>query len=496
MLWTVPLPDSPPRLDADSTEPLYRQLGGWLRGQIASGRLRRGERLPATRDLAERLHLNRATIASAYALLEAEGLLAGHVGKGSFVAGVPGEPAPRDGGWGAIARPASPAQAAAPGAAIRFDSSRPSEDLFPLDEFRATCAEVLAGAGAGEVLQLGSPQGVPALREYLLAEAVRQGVAGPNDDVLITSGCQQAMDLIERLITAEGEAHVAVEDPVYPGVRNVFGKGRARLAGIPSGESGVDLDVLESVLERQRPKLLVVTPSFQNPTGGTLPEASRRALVAMAERAGTLIVENGIYADLRYTGAPVAPVRAFARESVLQLGSFSKLAFPGLRVGWVIGPRPVIARLTQIRHWCDLHSDQLSQTVLLAFARGGRLEQHRQRMIEHGARRLRAVLDACAAHLPRGSRWTRPEGGMSLWVELPGAVDTALALDEAQRAGVAYLPGRAFAVDRPATGALRLSFAGETPERIDEGLRILGRVFREHAERRLSPVAEVETAVV
>jgi len=492
MLWAVPLPDSSPRLDPHSTEPLYRQLGLWLRDQISSGRLRRGERLPATRDLAERLNLNRATIASAYALLEAEGLLAGYVGKGSFVAGVPEQ---RINGWGELARPAA-AVASTGGTAIRFDSSRPSEDLFPLDEFRASCAEVLAGDGAAQVLQLGSPQGMTALREYLLAEAVQQGVAGPLDDVLVTSGCQQAMDLIERLVSADGDVRIAVEDPVYPGVRNVFGKGRARLLGVPTAEEGLDLNVLENILDRQRPKLLVVTPSFQNPTGGTLSESARRSLVSMAQRAGTLIVENGIYADLRYTGTPIQPVRAFGRESVLQLGSFSKLAFPGLRVGWVLGPRTVIARLTQIRHWCDLHSDQLSQAVLLRFAQTGRLQRHRELMLQHGARRLQAMLDACATNLPAGSRWTRPEGGMSLWAELPGTVDAALALEDAQRAGVSYLPGRTFAVDRPATNALRLSFAGETPARIEEGLRILGRVFREHADRRLSPVAEVETAVV
>ena len=204
----VPLPDSPPRLDSHSTEPLYRQLGVWLREQIASGRMRRGERLPATRELAERLRLNRATIASAYGLLEAEGLLAGHVGKGSFVAGFPEE---RVNGWGALARPE--ALAASPGAvAIHFDSSRPSEDLFPLAEFRSCCEEMLAGDGAAQVLQLGAPQGMPALREYLLAGAVEQGVAGPHDDVLVTSGCQQAMDLIERLITADGEARIAIEN--------------------------------------------------------------------------------------------------------------------------------------------------------------------------------------------------------------------------------------------------------------------------------------------
>jgi 2-aminoadipate transaminase len=436
--------------------------------------------------------LNRATIASAYALLEAEGLLAGHVGKGSFVAGFPNDGA---NGWASMA-PAVAAMAVAGAAAIHFDSSRPSEDLFPLDEFRASCEEVLAGNGAAQVLQLGAPQGMPALREYLLSDAIEQGKAGPLDDILVTSGCQQAMDLIERLMTADGEARIAVEDPVYPGVRNVFGKGRARLLGVPTGEDGMDLNVLEHILERQRPKLLVVTPSFQNPTGGTLSEAARRSLLAMAQRSGTLIVENGIYADLRYSGTPLQPVRAFGREAVLQLGSFSKLAFPGLRVGWVLGPRPVIARLTQIRHWCDLHSDQLSQAVLLRFAQSGRLERHRKKMLHHGGRRLRAMLDACASHLPRGSRWTRPEGGMSLWVELPGSVDTAVALEDAQRAGVTYLPGRTFAVEQPATNALRLSFAGEPPARIEEGLRILGRVFREHAGRRLSPVADVETAVV
>lgn len=492
MLWLVPLPDSSPRLDAQSTEPLYRQLGEWLRGHIAAGKLRQGEKLPATRDLAERLSLNRATVSSAYALLEAEGLLSGHVGKGSFVAGTPNG---AGSGWENVAAP--PPEPVLTSAAIRFDSSRPGEDLFPLEEFRATAQEVLGGNGATRVLQLGSPQGLPELREYLLAEAIAQGAAGPNDDVLVTSGCQQAFDLIERLISTDsGDPRVAIEDPVFPGVRNVFGKGRTRLLGVPAGEEGLDLEALETILERHRPRLLAVTPSFQNPTGGTLSDDARRSVAAMAQRSGTLIVENGIYADLRYCGTPVAPLRTHARDSVLQLGSFSKLAFPGLRVGWVLGPRPVIARLTQIRHWCDIHSDQLSQAILLRFAQSGRLERHRKRILQHGAKRLRAALDACAAHLPRGTRFTRPEGGMSLWVELPGFVDTALALEDAQRRGVSYQPGRTFAVDRPAMHALRLCFAGLQPARIDEGVRILGQVFREHAQSRLAPVAEPETALV
>jgi len=175
------------------------------------------------------------------------------------------------------------------------------------------------------------------------------------------------------------------------------------------------------------------------------------------------------------------------------LRSFSKLAFPGLRVGWVIGPRPLIDRLTAIKQWSDLHTDQLSQAVLLRFAESGRLAQHRTRVLRTGGERLRAALSACEHHLPPGSRWTRPEGGMNLWVRLPEPLDASELLAASEREGVTYSPGRNFAVGTTEAGSLRISFAGVTPERIEAGMAKLGQVFRKGLERARE---QLESAVV
>ena len=231
------------QLDEGSEVPLYRQLYGRIAESIHNGQLKNGQRLPATRELAVQLGLNRTTVSAAYTLLEEQGLLKGHVGRGSFVN---------------FSTPTADL--------ISFASSRPAEEHFPLADFQETCREVISGREASSILQLGSPIGYGPLRQYLLDEARLTGEAGPDDDVLITNGCQQALDLLQRAIVSAGEG-VVVEDPVYHGLKNVFVRGGARLFGVPMGDNGVDLDQLGRVLVRERPKVLLVTSNFQNPTG-------------------------------------------------------------------------------------------------------------------------------------------------------------------------------------------------------------------------------------
>jgi 2-aminoadipate transaminase len=241
---------------------------------------------------------------------------------------------------------------------------------------------------------------------------------------------------------------------------------------------------VEKVLETARPKLLILTPSFQNPTGASIPEEARRRIAQSALKAGVALVENNIYGALRYTGTEIAPLKKLdASGNTIQIGSFSKVAFPGLRVGWVVGPRVVMQRLGDAKQRTDLHTDQLSQAVLLNFLESGRLEKHLAQMILTVGERLRLTLEACERWLPKGTAYTRPEGGMNLWVELPEALDANEVLASAIRQGVTYMPGRYFSVTRPHTNALRLSFAGLRPHEIDRGLRILGRVFDEEQDR-------------
>jgi DNA-binding transcriptional MocR family regulator len=474
-----------PEIDLHSEVPLYRQLHQRIREFIRSGRLAKGERLPATRGLAGMLGLNRTTVSAAYDLLESDGLISGHVGRGSFVTGEPSQ-APATLNWEELL-PAATAQPAPPEPAseevISFATSRPAEALFPLEAFRASCQEVLRESEIAAILQLGSPGGYPPLQHYLLEAARRAGVARLDDDVLVTNGCQQALDLIQRVLVRPGDT-VALEDPVYAGPKNLFLRAGARLAGVPVGPEGLEVAELERLLAAHRVRLLVATSNFQNPTGATLPAVARRAILRLARAAGVVVVENDIYGDLRYQGEP-APLMKRLDESgdTVLLGSFSKITFPGLRVGWVIGPRALVSRLAEAKQWTDLHTDQLAQAVLLRFAESGRLEAHRAQVRAAGRERLGAVLAACERCLPAGTTFTRPEGGMNLWVRLPEPLDASELLGRAQREGVSYLPGRYFEVSRRHRSSLRLSFAGLAPEKIRTGLAILGRVFSDELVR-------------
>ncbi len=482
-----------PQLDEHSNVPIYRQLYLQIRHQIENKELGEGDRLPATRELAGLLGLNRTTVSAAYELLETEGLIHGHVGRGSFVsAHAVGAPPLR---WEDLLVPAPPSAAALPvgPGGISFANSRPPEDLFPLAEFRATCAEVAADASISALLQLGSPAGYLPLRRRLLETARQEGIARDGDDILITSGCQQAIDLVERVLIRAGDT-VAMEDPVYPGLKNVFLAAGTSPLGIEVGADGLQPGSLASAIRSARPKLLVLTPNFQNPTGTTLPLGAREEVVRISRGAGIPVVEIDIYGGLRYDGKDLPALKRLddSGDTIL-LGSFSKIAFPGLRVGWIVAPKPVVQRLIEAKQRADLHTDQLSQAVLLRFLETGRLEAHRGRMVTAGAERLRATLEACERFLPASARFTRPQGGMNLWVRLREPLDAAELLPRAIREGVNYLPGKYFAVGREEAGSLRLSFAGLRPEAIREGIRKLGKVFGEEAER-VRQTHELETA--
>jgi 2-aminoadipate transaminase len=342
-----------------------------------------------------------------------------------------------------------------------------------------------------DILQLGSPSGYEPLRRYLLDEARRQGLAASGDDILITNGCQQALDLLGRVLLRPGD-RVAVEDPLYTGLKNLLAGMGAQLCGIPIGPDGLDIAQLERVLDRERPRFLAVTSNFQNPTGSTLPLAARRAILTAARAASVPVIENDAYGDLRYAGQPVLAMKALDEQGgTVLLRSFSKVSFPGLRVGWALGPKVLIDRLRQAKEAADLHTDQLSQAVLLEFAQSGRLQAHRARVLRAGAERLAATLDGCAGHLPSGSSWTRPDGGMNVWVRLPEPLDAGELLARVQKEGVTYLPGRYFAVSRLESNALRLCFAGLAPDDIRKGLAVLGRLFSSELQ---NPAGRFESA--
>ncbi len=431
-----------PQINGQSEIPLYRQLYEALRDSILAGALKDGDRLPPTRDLALQLNLNRATVSAAYALLEEDGLVNGQVGRGSYVQNKPQVEARE----------------------ISFSTSRPAEELFPLDEVREVTNEVMQHSAA-QVLQLGSPLGYGPLREFLIQEAISEGVFDPlEDDLLITSGCQQALDLIHKALIGPG-GMVHAEEPVYPGLRNAF-------------QRALTVDANQAAVEA-----MIVTPSFRNPTGYTMSLGERREIAEATRMGRRLLIEVDIYSRLRYSGEALPTIRSLgAGSQALLLRSFSKIAFPGLRVGWVIGSKALIQKLATAKQWTDLHSDQLSQAILLEFSRSGRLDAHLGRVLEAGRVRLATTLETLEQVLPQGSRFTRPQGGMNLWVTLPRGCDSSAVLEKARREGVSYLPGRYFSISTPMNESFRLSFAGLSPARIVDGLRRLGPLFEEEAK--------------
>jgi len=443
--------------------------------------------------LAGQLGLNRTTVSAAYDLLETEGLIRGEVGRGSYVCeGKARTQEPMN--WSRALTPSASAGTVAGSSdvSINFTSSRPSEKLFPLEDFRECCREVLEGRNLKTLMQLGSPRGYEPLRKYILDHAAALGTARETDDILITNGCQQALDLLRRALIHPGDK-VAVEEPVYPGVRNLFLEAGAELIGVRVGPNGIELDSLAKAFEAGA-KTLVVTPCFQNPTGATIPAELRPRILAMDRAAGAVVIENDIYSELAYTRLEVPRLKQLDGNVIL-LGSFSKIAFPGMRVGWILAPRPVIARVTELKQLSDLHTDHLSQAFLLKFAESGALDRHQKHVIATGREKLKAVDQACRRYLA-DCTWNLPAGGMNIWIDLPRGLDAVSLRGLAQQAGVDYLPGRYFSVSRSLDSGLRLSFAGLEPSEIRKGIEILGRLIRDAMESRDDRASRPELALV
>lgn len=482
-------------LDPSSDTPLYRQLADTLRTSIEHGLIPSGEKLPPTRELAGHLGLNRTTVSAAYAVLEEAGFIEGQVGRGSFVVHREDQAKRERIDWETMLPPIGPGLISPKAdVEISFANSRPAADAFPVAQFRRLAKEVVDGAEAAEILQLGSPHGYAPLRRYLLEQAMTENTARHGDDLMITSGCQQALDLIARVFVRSGKP-VAMEDPVYHGQLRVFSHAGAEILPVPVDDMGLDVHALERIVRERNPAVLVVTPSFQNPTGATLALERRRAVIEITQERGVALIENDIYSELRYGGHALPTLKQLdATGNTILLRSYSKVSFPGLRVGWVIAPRPVIARLAALKQLTDLHSDRLSQAVLLRFAESGELQAHLERTRRDGAERLNALLRACQKYLPGNAKITRPEGGMNLWLELPAPLTAEQLLDRVHERGVTFLPGSYFSAQQAHARGLRISFGGLTPDEITRGIRIIGETAKEQLTATATPI-NLEPAV-
>lgn len=488
----------PLHLQPESHIPLYVQLRDQLRALVHSGELRTGDRIPASRELAGQLGVHRTTVANAYAELESEGLISGHVGRGTYICGAPLKqfsPPPRTNGNGGVMRwealfaddrgeaSLSRMMPEVPPGAIAFTVARPDADDFPVEEFRRCTNEVLRREGR-RILQFGCSDGYEPLKRELINHFRSEGLSVRAEQLVITDGAQQAIDLVCKAFLRPGDS-VALENPAYPGAIAILAGARVRAIPVnvetdPSrtGRMGLDVDVVETVLLQNRVKFILLTPDFQNPTGTVMPVAERRRLLEFAAHYQVPVIEDAIYARLRLRGAAVPSLKMLdTAGNVIQIDSFSKTAFPGLRVGWCIGAESAIERFRLVKQSTDLHTDQLSQAAMAEFMRRGHFARHLVKMRKSYRSRLAAMEEALEKHMPDGTTWTHPEGGMSLWVTLPAGIDAGELLIHARERGILFLPGRYFYSQQPRPNTLRLSFSAVDEKRIVQGVEKLAAVL-------------------
>jgi 2-aminoadipate transaminase len=462
------------RIDRKSPTPIYLQIAGSLRETILAGGLPAGRKLPPSRRLAGSLGVNRSTVVQAYDLLWSEGLLESRVGSGTVVR------APSTANDAELVEQEVRELGRVIGRSdvISLAGGLPSPDLYPLETLGRIASEVLS-TGGGELLQWCEAAGYPPLRNLFAGQI--PGVSPK--EILVLPGSTQGLYLLSRALLEPGDA-VVVESPTYLGALHVFGAAGARILGVPVDEQGMRIDMLDSLLGRARPKLIYTQPSYHNPSGFSLPLERRRALLDLACRHRVPVVEDDAYSRLVYEGEDLPSLKALdTHDHVIYLSTFTKTLCPGLRIGFLAAPAPVIERLAPEKYLIDLFTNTLAQAVIFEFLHRGHLEAHLARVREE-YRRRRDVLSAALRESCPQLEFGVPGGGYFIWARLPRGVRARDLLREALGEGVSFMFGDVFYPDGRGQDRIRLSFPSQTPGNLEDGARRLGAALRRLAKKK------------
>lgn len=474
--------------------PLWRQIQQFLREEIRSGALPPHTRLPATRELAELLGVNRITVTNAYAELESEGLIYGRIGSGTFVAAAApaGLTATESHSWAdwprwqqevlccswvSVMRQLDEmAEAWTRPGVISFACGKGDPAQLQTGDFARSLAAVLHRDGE-RALGYGHPAGYRPLRTTIAQILSSQGIPVSPDRVLITSGSQQALELVARLLLRPGDV-VVTECPTYFGAIDLFRSMGVRLVGIPLDEHGMMVERLEDTVRATRPRLIYTIPTFHNPTGTCLSSTRREQLVALAARYEVPILEDDFVGDLPYDGQVLPALKALDPGGwVMYVGTFSKMLAPALRLGFLVASGPVFDQLLSLKRITDLSTSTLLQRALNEYVTVGRYHAHLRRTCRAYRHRRDAMEAALRRCLPPGVRWRSPRGGIFIWLELPDPWTAEALYPLAVAEGVAFSPGSVFMPSGRPQPYLRLNFASHPPDVIAEGIERLGRAF-------------------
>ncbi len=359
---------------------------------------------------------------------------------------------------------------------LSFAGGLPAPELFPVEAIAQAHAEVFAHEGPA-AMQYSTTEGYGPLREWICAHMAQRGLRATVDQVLITAGSQQGIDLVAKVMLDAGDV-VVVENPSYLAALQNFAGYEARIEVVGSDDQGMRVEELEALATRCKPRLIYIVPNFHNPKGTTLSLERRHALVRFAQRHRVLILEDNPYGELRFRGQALPSLASLDDAGVVvQLGTFSKTLAPGLRIGWAVGSKDITRALTIVKQSTDLHTATLAQRATARLLAKFDYDAHLTRLRATYGERCQAMLDALEAHMPEGTRWTNPDGGMFLWAELPRGLRGEDILPRAIEQRVAFVPGSPFFAANPRSECIRLNFSNRPPEMIDEGMRRLASVL-------------------
>ena len=482
-------------LDRQSEMPIYQQIGTYLRQAILSGNLSSNTRLPACRQLAHDLGVNRSTVENAYSALEAEGLVFSRMGSGTYVLQqdiLPNVPKHSSNTYLPLWQQNFPAQniistsdmveemleAAGHPCPINFAGGISDARQFPAEEFRKTLQSVMRRDQI-TALEYGEANGYAPLREGIAHILASQGLQTRPESILITAGSQQAIFLAAQVLLKPNDT-VLVENPTYPAAVDLFRTLGYQIVGIPMDNQGMQVEKLEKLLQQHHPRLIYTIPNFHNPTGTCLSSARRRQLIVLADRYNVPILEDDFVGDLRYEGHAQPSLKALdPGGQVIYVSTFSKMLVPGLRVGFIVADGPVYERLLNYKRLSDLATSTLIQRALDAFVTVGRYQTYLHRSSQIFRRRRDAMLKAIHNHLPSNISLDLPSGGLFIWLRLSNAISTDKLLPLACKEGVAFVPGKFFFIDNTnADEWMRLNFVSHPVEDIEEGIRRLGATIR------------------
>ena len=372
---------------------------------------------------------------------------------------------------------------------ISFAGGLPAPELFPIEAFELAVERVLTRQGT-KALQYSTTEGYQPLREYIVNKMAQYGIEATSENIIITSGSQQALDILGKVFINPGDT-ILTERPTYLGALQAWRAYQAKFVSVPIDHDGLRTGMLEQTFMAQ-PKFMYILPNFQNPSGVTLPLGRRWEIVALAEQYGIPIIEDDPYGELRFEGEHMSPLvvldakklspfgkngRSLAHGNVIYLSTFSKTLAPGLRLGWIVAPKQVIQRCVTAKQGMDLHTSSFTQMVAYEVVQNGFLQRHARRIRQVYHERRDVMLAAMERYFPQNVHWTRPQGGLFLWVTLPPQVDAGVVLETAVANQVAFVPGTSFHPDGSGHNTFRLNFSNAQPEQIEVGIRRLGEVL-------------------